>query len=50
MRKLQPTKIKGVKNSLKQTTKHYKCRFLNTKNIFLALLLLEFEDDLKNFR
>jgi hypothetical protein len=31
-------KIKGVKNSKKQITKHYKGRFLNTQNNSCMLL------------
>jgi hypothetical protein len=31
MRKLRPPKVKGVKNSKKQTTKHYKGWFSNTQ-------------------
>jgi hypothetical protein len=38
MRKLQPLKIKGVKNSKKQTTKHYKGWFLNSQKLFCMLL------------
>jgi hypothetical protein len=38
--------VKNLKT--KQTTKHNKCWFLNTqkKSLYVALLLLEFEDDL----
>jgi hypothetical protein len=36
MRKLRSLKIKGVKNSKKQITKHYKGQFLNTKKFFLC--------------
>jgi hypothetical protein len=54
MRKLQPPKVKGVKNSKNQTTKHYKGRFSNIKFLFIyfnvALFLLESKDDLYNFR
>jgi hypothetical protein len=32
MRKLKLPKVKGFKNSNKQTTKHYKSRFPNTQN------------------
>ncbi len=48
MRKLQPPKVKGVKNSKKQTTEHYQSQFLNTqkKSLYVAALLLEFIDDL----
>jgi hypothetical protein len=33
MRKLSPPKVKGVKNSKKQITKHYKSQFSNTQKI-----------------
>jgi hypothetical protein len=51
MRKLRPPKVKegGVKNSKKkQTIKHYQSQFLNTQknSFYVALLLLEFQDDL----
>jgi len=47
MRKLWAPKVKGVKNSKKQTIEHYKGWFLNTQNILLyvVLLLLKFKDD-----
>jgi hypothetical protein len=45
MKKLQPSKVKGVKNSKEQTTKHYKGQFPNTQTIFY-MLLLEFQYDL----
>jgi hypothetical protein len=38
MRKLQPLKVKGVKNLKKQTTKHYKGRFLNTQKFPFMML------------
>jgi hypothetical protein len=52
MRMLQPPELKGVKNSKKQTIEHYQSWFLNTKKIrcTLAMLVLEFKDDLYNFR
>jgi len=31
MRKLQPPKVKGVKNSKNQATQHYQNQFLNTQ-------------------
>jgi hypothetical protein len=31
-KKLQPSKVEGVKNSKKQATKHYKGQFPNTQN------------------
>jgi hypothetical protein len=42
------TQSKGVKNSRKQTIKHYKIDYWTPKFIFLydSLLLLEFQDDL----
>jgi len=48
MRMLEPPKLKGVKNSKKQTIEHYQSWFLNTKKIpcTLAMLVLEFRDDL----
>jgi hypothetical protein len=48
MRKLQPCKIKGIKNSKKQTTKRYKGQFPNIlKNSFyVPLMLLKSKDDL----
>ncbi len=38
MRKLQPSKVKGIKNSKKQTIEHYQNRFLNTQKISCMLL------------
>jgi hypothetical protein len=48
MRKLWPPKVKGAKNSKKQITEHYKGQFSNTSknSLYVALLLLEFKDDL----
>jgi len=48
MRKLQPPQVERVKNSKKQTTKHYKGRLTNTQNnsVSVALLLLEINNDL----
>ncbi len=44
------SQIKGGKElKKKQTTKHYQSWFMNTQKI-LCMLLLEFQDDLKNFR
>jgi hypothetical protein len=41
MRKIQLPQSKGVKNFKKQTTKHYKSQFSNTKkNSFYVALLL----------
>ncbi len=41
LRKLQPPKIEGVKNSKRKTTKHYKDRFLNTqKNSFYVCFVV----------
>jgi hypothetical protein len=46
LKKLQPPKIEGVKNSKKQETiQCYKGQFPNTQNI-IFLLLLKFKDDL----
>jgi hypothetical protein len=49
MRKLWPPKVKGIMNSKKQTTKHYKGQFANTQKyiFYIALLLLEFIGDLQ---
>ncbi len=35
MRKLPPPKVRGVKNSKKQTTKHYKVDFQRPKYFFV---------------
>jgi len=45
-------KVKGVKNSKKQITKHYKdsSQTLKKNSLYVALLLLEFQDDLYNIR
>jgi hypothetical protein len=40
MRKLWPPKVKGVKNSKNQTTKHYKGRFSNIQFFLKKLMLL----------
>jgi len=46
--KVMAPQSKGVKNSRKQTIKHYKIDYWTPKFIFLydSLLLLEFQDDL----
>ncbi len=49
MKRLQPPKVKGLKNSKQQTTKCYTGQFSNTHTI-CCMLLLEFKDDLQNFR
>jgi hypothetical protein len=45
-------KSKGVKNSKKQTIEHYKGRFFKhpKSSLYVALLLLKFKDDSKNFK
>jgi hypothetical protein len=45
MRKLQPPKVKGVKNSKKQITEHFKGWFPYTQKI-PYMFLFEFKDDL----
>jgi len=47
MRKLQPPKVKGIKNTKKQTSNNTKADFW-TANFFynVTLLLLEVKDDL----
>jgi hypothetical protein len=51
-RKLWPPKIKRVKNSNKQITRHYKGQFPKTQKtiLYVAMLLLEFKDDLSKLR
>jgi hypothetical protein len=44
MKRLQPPKVKGIKNSNQQTTKHYKGKFPNTQTIS-CMVLLKFKDD-----
>jgi hypothetical protein len=48
LRKLRPPKVEGVRNSKKQTTKHYKGQFLKPPKItlYVVLLLLKFLNDL----
>jgi len=44
---MPPPKLERVKNSKKQTTKHYKANSWTLKsNLYVAMLLLEFKDDL----
>jgi hypothetical protein len=50
MKKLQPParKLKGINNSTKQTTQHYKGLFPNIQKILIcfALLPVDFEGDI----
>jgi hypothetical protein len=48
MKNLCPPKVKGVKNSKKQTIEDFKGQFLNTQKVpfYVALLLLRFIHDL----